>query len=98
MGCEESSVTFMFFGEGEMNLLFGLAIVAMNARNIEDDGVFFASDGNGFEGSDFVSFPPNVRRSADGTDELVAFDGELDSTGNDFLFDEPVASDAEHVI
>ena len=88
MGCEESSVTFMFFGEGEMNLLLGLAIVTMNTRNIKDDGGLFASDGNGFEGSGFVSFSPNVRRAADGTDRLMAFDGELDSSGNDFLFDE----------
>ena len=53
---------------------------------------------HGFEGSGFVSFSPNIRRSAAGTGEGVAVDGELDSSGNDILFDELIASDTPSII
>ena len=77
----------MLFGKGDFDLPQRLAIMAKNARNLQDDGGDFPANGQGPKPSFFASLLPNIVRPAAGADDLAWAPGDvnLDPAGNDFL-------------
>ena len=97
---EESCASSMFFGKGDFDLLFGSAVVAMDAWNFEDNGGVFASEGEGTKASFFGSLLPNVGGAATGAEQCRSRDGKekRDTAWNNLLAKVGIASNTVHVI
>ena len=97
---EESSASSMFFCKGNLDLSKGVAVLAVDTRDFEDDGGMFSSEGQGAEAAFFGALVPNVSRFATGTGKLCRTDGKekLDAAGHDLLTQEGIAANAVHGI
>jgi hypothetical protein len=97
---EESGASSMLFGEGNLDLPEGAAVLAMDTRDGKNDGGVFSTEWQRAKTSFFGAFLPNVGRLAVWTDEFFGTDGneKFDAAGNDVLSEVGVASNAVHVI
>jgi len=97
---EEAGASSMLFGEGNLDLPKGVAILAVDTGNLKDNRTVFATEGQRAKPPFFASLLPDVGRLTAGTSELGGTDGneKLDPARYDLLTKEGIASNAVHVI
>jgi hypothetical protein len=100
MSFEETGVSSIFFGKGNLDLSKRAAVLAMDTWNGKNDGGVFSPKGQGAETSFLGSLLPNVGRFAVRAHELTGTGGneKLDPVGNNLLSKVGVTSNSVHVV